>query len=737
MRRITVLFAALVAAVVYANAGQTRVWTVSDREGFEKGSIKRLSLSSDGKLTLAPSLKEVYDSSSPYLWAVARDSKGNLYAGGGGAGGAKAKLYMVPAGGVGKLLAELDGMDIYSLAVDKQDRVYAATSPDGKVYRILPDGKAEVFYNPGAKYIWAMAFAPSGDLFVATGDKGEVHRVTPAGKGGVFFKTDETHARSLAIDARGNLIVGTEPGGLILRVSPAAEGFVLYQAAKREVTAVAVAADGTVFAAAAGTRTAAVPPIAVPAPSAPVPVPAPAAAAPGQAAVRTVATAPPTFAPGAASLTGGSEVYRIETDGFPRKLWSHPQEIVYALAVDQAGRAIAGTGNKGNIYRLESELSSTLLLNTAPTQITSLASGPAGELYAASGNIGKLFAIGPGLEKDGVIESEAYDSTLHSQWGRIETKSALNGGRITISTRSGNLDRPSKNWSPWSASINAHEGGRAGSPAARFIQWRATIEHAPDGRSPELDSVSVAYLPKNVAPVVEEIEITPPNYKFPPQSLTLTPSQSITLPPLPRRTRSATPQVSLSAGSSSATLQYAKGFIGARWAARDENGDDLIAKLEIRGVAETEWKLLKEKTADKHYTWDSTAFPDGEYRVRVTVSDSPDNPAGMALTAQLESEKFTIDNTPPEILSLAAGLNSGALDVRWTARDARSVIERAEYSLDGGEWTVVEPTTRLMDSRELSFNVRIRAVKPGEHTIAVRVADEFDNQAVAKTVVKP
>jgi hypothetical protein len=42
-----------------------------------------------------------------------------------------------------------------------------------------------------------------------------------------------------------------------------------------------------------------------------------------------------------------------------------------------------------------------------------------------------------------------------------------------------------------------------------------------------------------------------------------------------------------------------------------------------------------------------------------------------------------------------------------------------------------------MDSRELSFTVRIDAVKPGEHTIAVRASDEFDNQAVAKAVVRP
>jgi hypothetical protein len=729
MRQSTVFCAALLAAAAYADAGQTRVWSAGEREEFEKGVIQRLSLSSDGKLALAPLLREIFDSSSPYLWSIARDSQGNLYAGGGGAGGSTTKLYVVPNGGAGKPLAELDGMDIYALAIDKQDRVYAATSPDGKVYRVSSGGKAEVFYNPRAKYIWAMAFSPAGDLYIATGDQGEIHRVTSAGNGAVFFRTDETHARSLAVDAHGNLIAGTEPGGLILRVTPAAEGFVLYQAARREVTAVAAGPDGAVYAAAAGARTAA-PPLMI----APMPVPAPTSAAP---APGSPAVPPPTFAPGAASLTGGSEVYRIEKDGFPRKLWSHPREIVYALAIDRAGRAIAGTGNQGNIYRLDSELLSTLLLNTAPTQITSLVSGPAGELYAASGNVGRVFAIGPGLEKDGAIESEAFDAKLHSLWGRLECKAALNGGRIAVATRSGNLDRPRKNWSAWSGPIAALEGGRVSSPAARFIQWRATIEQAPDAHSPQLDSVSIAYLPKNIAPVVEEIEITPPNYKFPPQSLTLTPSQSLTLPPLPRRNRPAPPQISIPSGAPSATLQFAKGFLGARWAARDENGDGLVSKLEIRGASETEWKLLKEKIADKHLTWDSTAFPDGEYHVRVTVSDSPDNPADQSLTARLESDRFTIDNTPPEIPALAADFDAGSLNVRWSARDARSVIGRAEYSLDGGEWMMVEPATKLMDSREHSFAVRIREVQAGEHTIAVRVADEFDNQAVAKAVVKP
>src|SRR5438477_1057538 len=72
-------------------AGQTRTWSEGDYSDFEKGNIKNLSLRSDGVITLAPRFQELYDSSSAYLWTLARDSKGNLFAG----GGPGAKLYRV------------------------------------------------------------------------------------------------------------------------------------------------------------------------------------------------------------------------------------------------------------------------------------------------------------------------------------------------------------------------------------------------------------------------------------------------------------------------------------------------------------------------------------------------------------------------------------------------------------------------------------------------------------------
>src|SRR5271154_5989691 len=130
------LLAALLCAATIGYAVDTKTWQQSDMVDFEKGSLTRLSLASDGRLALAPLVKEIFDPSVTFLWAVARDSKGNLYAGGGGLGGSKTKLFMVDPSGKSKTLAELEGIAIQAIAIDSKDRVYAATSPDGKVYRV-------------------------------------------------------------------------------------------------------------------------------------------------------------------------------------------------------------------------------------------------------------------------------------------------------------------------------------------------------------------------------------------------------------------------------------------------------------------------------------------------------------------------------------------------------------------------------------------------------------------------
>jgi hypothetical protein len=720
-----VALCAFALAAARVGAVETQTWQQADKAEFEKGTLTRLSLSSNGRIALAPAVREVFDASVSFLWSVARDSRGNLYAGGGGLAGSDAKLFVIDPQGRGRLLASLEGISVQAIAVDRQDRVYAATSPDGKVYRVDASGKADVFYDPREKYIWAMAFSKSGDLFVATGDHGQIHRVTPAGAGSVFFRTEETHARSMALDANDNLIVGTEPSGLILRVTPAGEGFVLYQAPKREITAVAAAPDGSIYAAGMGNKQAVTTPIA-PAPQAPPAAPAAAGtpvpnAAQAQAA-RPAQPAPAIFNP-AALLAGGSEIYRILPDGYPRKVWSHPSELIYAFAFDSRGRVLAGSGNEGVLYRIDDDQSYTRLLEVEPTQITGLCPGPGGQIYAVTGNIGKVFAIGPDTENSGVFESEVLDAGGFSYWGRLMNEPQSSAG-IVFETRSGNLDRAQRNWSPWARLSN----GRIASPPARFLQYRATLSAAA-----ELGQVYVAYQRKNVAPVIEQVEMTPFNYRFPaPPATPGAQNPTLSLPPLGRRNPTGPAAAD---GGATPMLTWAKGQMGVRWLANDENGDTLQFTVEIRGAGESTWKLVRDKVRERYLSWDSTAFPDGKYVVRITATDAPSTPPDQALSATRETEVFQIDNSPPEITGLAATGSGSQIELRFSAKDALSWIGKAEYSVNGGDWVIAEPTTRLTDSSQHDY--RVSFPRPaGEVTIAVRVGDEYENQSVAKAVVK-
>jgi hypothetical protein len=75
------------------------------------------------------------------------------------------------------------------------------------------------------------------------------------------------------------------------------------------------------------------------------------------------------------------------------------------------------------------------------------------------------------------------------------------------------------------------------------------------------------------------------------------------------------------------------------------------------------------------------------------------------------------------------------------ARDATSHIERAQYSVDGGDWIIVAPMGGISDASEEHYQFPVGFEwKTGdptkEHTIAVRAYDRFDNVGSAKTTVK-
>ena len=73
--------------------------------------------------------------------------------------------------------------------------------------------------------------------------------------------------------------------------------------------------------------------------------------------------------------------------------------------------------------------------------------------------------------------------------------------------------------------------------------------------------------------------------------------------------------------------------------------------------------------------------------------------------------------------------------VKFTAHDSTSSIDRAQYSVDGREWTLLSPTGNVSDSAAENYEFTLSGLDPGEHTIAVRAYDRFENVGSAKTTI--
>ena len=729
-----------------AAAQGTRSWEQSKFEDLTKGNATGVAIRSAGGLELAPSFKLLYATPSTYIWAVAADDSGNVYA----ATGSPARVYRITPDGKSSIIFQPQELQVQALRVGPGGVIYAATAPDGKVYKIehkagnsekRPEEKSTEspqkdskpaldaswssteYFSPGTKYIWDLALDKGGNLYIATGDHGEIFKVTPKGEHSVFFKSDETHIRALAVDAQGNLIAGTDGSGLVYRISPAGEGFVLYSAPKKEITALALDHDGNIYAAGvgekrAGSGIASAASMLMSIQSNPTTAP-PA----GGVTMTPAPTAVPIGSfPVSTNPSGGSDVYRIAADGSPTRIWSSHDDLVYALAFDSQDRLLAGTGNRGHVFAISGPDDFSDLLKAPASQVTGFAQAPGGALYAATSNLGKIFVLGPGPEKEGSYESDVFDAKIFSRWGRAEFRGT---GNVDLLTRSGNVDNPDRNWSAWKK-VDLNKGAEMDAPAARYAQWKAVL-HAGNTK-PMVDSVTLNYLSRNVAPEIEDVSV----------------QTGVRYQPMPKSTGlSLGPDVSGSSGihfDSPVPSTHDRDAIGVKWSAHDDNDDQLVYSVYYRGDGETRWLLLKDNITDKAYSFDASLLPDGGYTIKVVASDAPSHSPGEALTSSRETRRFEVDTTPPRVENLAASVEGSQIRVHFRAEDGFSDIKRAEYSVDAGDWKYVEPVGQLSDSKveDYDFKVALESAKDAasEHVVVVRVYDKYDNMGAAKTVLR-
>jgi sugar lactone lactonase YvrE len=737
----------LLLAASFSSAGNSAAWETNTYQDFLKGRFHGVSLTRDGRLTLAPTLETLASTGEAGVWSVVAAKDGTLFF----ATGHRGRVYQLKPGGQPSLLWAAPLPEVFALTLDEKGRLYAASSPNGNIYRIHA-GKAVEFFDPKARYIWALAAAPDGHLYAATGDQGQIFRISPSGQGELYYETGQAHVTSLALDAQGRLLAGTEPNGILYRIEAKDKAFVLYDSSLPEIRSIVPAPDGSLFVAALGgtlaqkhaqaaaTAAAAQPAAGLVTTTITVTAGADAAAAqtgvdlkpkpePAKPASGTTEVPPPV--PVIDLSADKSALYRIWPDQTVETLWSSKEENVYDLTVRGAD-LVFSTDLRGRIYRLSPDLKATLLVETREGETTRLLEVPQG-LVAATSNLGRLYRLNGRPSSPGSFESPVHDAGNAARWGRLEWRADSAPGQLSFRTRSGNSARPDKTWSDWSTPISNPTQAAVSSPNARYIQWQ--VELLPtNAAAPLIDSVSLSYQPRNNRPVVRSIQITPqwiaaqskpaaPAAQAPVSySITVTDSGDAGTP-----TSSGTPTQALTR-SGSPQLYIA-------WQADDPDADRLSYNVYYRAEDEREWKLLKPDLTDNVLLQDAEVFADGRYLFRVAASDRLTNSPSTARDSDLVSQPVLIDQTPPRVVLGAPRRTSSDFEIDCDVSDDGSAIRRAEYSLNGASWRLLDPADGIADSRQERFTVRIPAT-PGEHSLVVRAFDSAANPGAARLVLR-
>lgn len=250
MRRFSVPIAFLLpiaSAVLAANAGAvgTQSFDLSSLEDLSGGDLEGTSIDSRGRVRAGFRLGTLALGDANAVWSALPMPDGSVLLGTGNGG----KVLRV-AGGQATTIADTGQIAVTSLASAWKGTIVGGTLPSGRVVRLDSNGKVTTLVDlPGAEGVWALAFDKRQDaLFAATGPEGKVFRIDAQGNAQIYFDSDEAHIVSLALGPDGSLYAGSSGKALLYQLTGPGRANVVMDFPGDDVKALAVASDGSLFA---------------------------------------------------------------------------------------------------------------------------------------------------------------------------------------------------------------------------------------------------------------------------------------------------------------------------------------------------------------------------------------------------------------------------------------------------------------------------------------------------------
>lgn len=395
---LSVSCAVVVAALAVPSlAVGTRRFVLDKEADFKGGDLTGVAVDSAGRVRAGLSLGNVPISQATSVWSALSLADGSTLLGTGNEG----KLLKVQGGAV-SVLAETKTLAVTSLAQGFGGAVLLGTLPGGKVMKWDRGKLSDLAALPGADHVFGVAYdKKTNALFAATGPQGKLFRIGPDGNSQVYFDAEEPHLVSVAVDASGTVYAGSSEKAKLYKVTGPGRASVLYDFGRTEVRGIAVGTNGDVFAIANELKPTGV-------------------LANRPAGGSDIAPAGPLA--NQSKTKGKGTLYRFGADGRPERLFDDEDEHFTSLALGDDGQPYVGTGIEGHVYTVDAELKVALVADVDERQVGALVMQGGSRLVASSDPAAVHPVRGVG-GADAVWTSKTLDAGLRARFGRMTWES--------------------------------------------------------------------------------------------------------------------------------------------------------------------------------------------------------------------------------------------------------------------------------------------------------------------------
>lgn len=624
-------------------------FSTEDANFYKNAVTDGTMISENNTLNLAPKSVVIEGIAEPFVWKIYASSSSNVFV---ATGGNTGKIYKLDSKQKEfSSFIEVEERNLTSVVTSSDGTIYAASSPNSKIYVYSADGQKQNEVELDEIYVWDMIFDNSGNLYVATGGSGAKVLVLENGatlSDKSSFKhveiINESHVMDLSLDEKNNKVyLGTSGSGLLVKLNDSYGYDVLYDTSEKEVHSIVINSEGDVFFGTANREENDI----------------------------------------IAQLSGAgntnrdnifkNSLYKSNKNGAVQKLFNLTQTLIFGLVKDNLDNIYFVTGDDGKLYQISVNGVLNYVMDFDGKNITSIS--PTEDFIYLTTRTGQVYELTKEYASEGTLTSMVLDTTHLSRFGIADYYVNLpQGTSFKIETRSGNTSEVDSTWGQFES---ISEDGKIQSKSARFFQYRITLATKNLEFTPTITSLSFSFLPENLRPEL-----------YRPMLVTFSSQQKLKI--------EAYKKPALKEGQAMII-----------WSANDPNNDTMSFSLYYKLAGDTNYATLLKDSLTNYYIFDAKKLASGVYDFKIEASDYLDNGIMETMTNYVELLNVRHDKDAPVVSDVLFTTKDGKKMMEFNVSDEHSVLSSVRISSLNGRWRYLTPEDGLLDGKNEKFLVLI------------------------------